>query len=225
MAGRPPGKADGRQRLIDACWELLIDSEPGERLTIAQVCEQAGVTPPTLYHHFGDLAALEVEASRQAFRRWNAEVAKDLAQIADPDERLRTHGRAYVAWARQHPDAYAIMFCRPASEGPSLAGPGLSLLVGNLAEVHGMAPDDARLIPIALAQWSMAHGLASLQSSVEGLDQDVVEGVLDFVTDLTGQHDPRSAPDWAERIRNFRSQAMQTATAPQRRRRRGGGFR
>lgn len=225
MAGRPPGnQADGKQRLLDACWQLLVEAETGERLTIAQVCERAGCTPPTLYHHFGDLASLELEATRQAYIRWNAVVVKEILHIKDPKKRLSAHGVAYAAWAHEHPDAYAIMFCRPGNEGPSITGPGFSGLVASLAEIHGCDPDDPALLPAALTYWGLVHGLSTLQNSAQGLPEGVVADVLARFEDVMDALPLPEAPKWAEDVAEIR-ELEQKLSEPAPRRQRMAGVR
>jgi len=144
MAGRPPGSsANGKQRLLDACWDLLVELPVGERLTISAVCEKAGCTPPTLYHHFGDLAALERAASRRAYVAWSEDVETACASTTDPEERLLERGRAYLQWADEHVDAYHVLFSQPRkSQDPNAQGieaPGFQALLNDLGEIHDLA--------------------------------------------------------------------------------------
>src|SRR5205085_1267020 len=46
-----------RRSILDAA-EALLASRGEEGLSIREVCLRAGVTPPTIYYHFGDKAAL-----------------------------------------------------------------------------------------------------------------------------------------------------------------------
>src|SRR5262245_35872882 len=63
MAKRPAGRSRERESeatrkaILDAAGALLAAvGEDG--LSIREVCARAGVTAPTLYHHFGDKRAL-----------------------------------------------------------------------------------------------------------------------------------------------------------------------
>ncbi|RMB62047.1 TetR/AcrR family transcriptional regulator [Tessaracoccus antarcticus] len=202
MAGRPPGdSADGKKRLLDACWQLLVETPQGERLTIAAVCEKARCTPPTLYHHFGDLASLERAASRRAYIAWSEEVEASCAPIASPRERLMERGRAYLAWAQENPDAYTVLFSQPRKaddpNASTLHGTGFQSLLQDLGEIHGAHASDPSVLPLAFAYWAGIHGLASLSIAVPYFPQDVQESTLDILTESFVQHGPVAPPAWA----------------------------
>ncbi|MDO5736825.1 MAG: TetR/AcrR family transcriptional regulator [Propionibacteriaceae bacterium] len=202
MAGRPPGdSADGKQRLLDACWSLLVDTPQGERLTIAAVCERARCTPPTLYHHFGDLASLERAASRRAYLAWSTELAHTCSHIVDPKARLDGHARAYVAWAQKHPDAYNVLFSQPRKEvdpnTSSLDAPIFLTLLTDLGEIHQKLPSDPSLLPLAMAYWAGVHGVASLATTLPYFPENVQESTLDIMTAALATHTAAESPDWA----------------------------
>ncbi len=186
MAGRPPGgSADGRQRLLDACWNLLQELPVGVRLTISAVCDRAGCTPPTLYHHFGDLSTLERAASRRAYVAWSEDLETVCASKADPQERLLQRGRAHLEWANEHVDAYHALFSQPRrSQDPdaqSIEAPGFQALLADLGEVHDLPSSDATLLPLAFAFWSGVHGLASLAVTVPFFPKKAQESALEIM--------------------------------------------
>ena len=187
MAGRPPGSsANGKQRLLDACWDLLVELPVGERLTISAVCEKAGCTPPTLYHHFGDLAALERAASRRAYVAWSEDVNTACASTTDPEARLLERGRAYLQWADEHVDAYHVLFSQPRkSQDPNAQGieaPGFQALLNDLGEIHDLAISDTALLPLAFAYWGGIHGLASLSVTVPFFPKKAQKSALEIMT-------------------------------------------
>jgi AcrR family transcriptional regulator len=58
-----------RERILDAASELM--SERGfSGATIAAICDQAEVMPPTLYWHFGDKEGLVAAVMERAAARW-----------------------------------------------------------------------------------------------------------------------------------------------------------
>lgn len=169
MAGRPPGdSADGRERLLKACWDLLVESEPGNKLTIAAVCSRAGCTPPTLYHHFGSLEALEVEASAVGFNEWSEQLLKNYGNTPDTEARLMQLARDYLDWAETNPKAYHVIFTY---QGGALfpedvnnlrhIGP-MARLVDDLALLLGTDSCDPKAIQLTLTLWAAIHGIASL---------------------------------------------------------------
>jgi AcrR family transcriptional regulator len=59
-----PRVVRSRQTLVEATLSLL-DDRAGHLPSVTQVCEQAGVSRPTFYQHFGDLSTLVAEAVAQ----------------------------------------------------------------------------------------------------------------------------------------------------------------
>ncbi len=195
MAGRPPGdSANGKQRLLDACWDLLLELPVGERLTISAVCDRASCTPPTLYHHFGDLASLERAASRRAYAAWSVDLESVCSSIPDPQERLHERGRAYLEWADAHVDAYHALFSQPRkavdSNAGGIEGPGFQALLQDLGEVHDLPSSDPSLLPLAFTYWSGIHGLASLFATMPFFPKKAQESALEIMTHSFVAHGP-----------------------------------
>ena len=195
MAGRPPGgSADGKQRLLDACWNLLVELPIGQRLTISAVCDRAGCTPPTLYHHFGDLSSLERAASRRAYSSWGEDVQAACDSESDPQERLLKRGRAYLKWAREHVDAYHVLFSQPRKSNDSntagIEGPGFQALLHDLGAVHGIPASEPSLLPLAFAYWSGIHGLATLSVTMPFFPEELQDTALEIMTHSFMTHGP-----------------------------------
>lgn len=197
MPGRPSGKsADGRARLLDACWALLLENEPGERLTITAVCEQAGVTPPTLYHHFGDLGSLEAAASQRAFTQWQEKITEEASSAGTPEERLKRFTDAYLAWAMTHPDAYIILFSRPGQLGSDGKGPRFQSMMTSLSEIHGLPVDDPSLMAISFSLWAGLHGAAMLLVVAPLLPLGAIQTTMDHLTDAINSYGPPPESPW-----------------------------
>ena len=150
-----------REALLDAAEALLPKSGP-EGLTLREVARRAGVSHGAPYHHFDSRDALLAAVAERGFVGLGEAMAG--AAGATPPERLVAICEAYVDFAARHPTRFRLMF------GPLLASkalyPGLKqageqsffLLLEASREV---AP--AQAMPLALAGWSMAHGLAHLR--------------------------------------------------------------
>lgn len=150
-----------------AAVEALDRSGP-DVLSLRELARDAGVTAAAPYAHFADKAELLAAVSEDGFRLLGEAQAKALAKSgADPFERLRRLGRAYVEFAVAHRAHFSVMFrawLPPGSE-PGLrrsADAAFAPLMTALGEAHEsgaltMPPADA-----ALALWSLVHGLASL---------------------------------------------------------------
>lgn len=157
---RAAGSEATRRAILDAAAELLA-SAGEEGLSIRELCQKAGVTPPTVYHHFGDKAALVDRVVDECFAAFD--VAFDgRTPPSDPVARLRWGFDAYVAYGVAHPVHYRLMFQR--SEGrPTPAG---LASYDRLRRMVRAVDDAGRLLsPLedaAAAMWSSVHGVTSL---------------------------------------------------------------
>jgi AcrR family transcriptional regulator len=149
-----------RRAILDAAGELLATGgEAG--LSIREVCARAGVTPPTVYHHFGDKAALVDRIVDDCFTEFDREAATRTPPV-DPVEALRWAADNYLAYGIAHPTHYRLMFQqRPAR--PSPAGLASYDRLRRLIAAIGAA---GRLVPpveeATAAFWCTVHGVTSL---------------------------------------------------------------
>jgi AcrR family transcriptional regulator len=150
-----------REALLDAA-EALLPHSGAEGLTLREVARRAGVSHGAPYHHFDSRDALLAAVAERGFAGLGEAMAG--AAGGTPRERLVAICESYVDFAARHPTRFRLMF------GPLLASkalyPGLKaageqsffLLLEAAREV---AP--AQAMPLALAGWSLAHGLAHLR--------------------------------------------------------------
>ena len=160
LRSRDLESAATRRAILDAAEHLL--ATVGERgLSIREVCTRAGVTAPTIYHHFGDKAALVARVVDECFADFNRAFAHRAAP-RDPVEALRWAFDRYVEYGLRHPIHYRLMFgARPAR--PSAAGlasyDGLRRRVMAIADAERLA---APLEEATAAFWAAVHGVTSL---------------------------------------------------------------
>lgn len=152
----------------------LVESGGSSQLTLRAAARTAGVSVAAPYRHFADrealLAAVLVEGFLQLAKR--TEAARRAAP--DPLSALAATGLAYVQFAAAHPRTYRLMFgpeCDK-SRHPALMEAGhaaLGVLLQAVADcaAAGLLRPDADAQQVALAGWSLTHGLASLH--VDGL--------------------------------------------------------
>jgi AcrR family transcriptional regulator len=157
---RAAATAATRRSILDAAEHLLATvGEPG--LSIREVCARAGVTAPTVYHHFGDKRALVDCVVAECFTRFDRSFRRRTIPN-DPVERLRWAFDRYVEYGLAHPDHYRLMFQQPAPR-PTSAGRasygGLERLVQAVADAGRLVP------PVAAATaafWAAVHGVTAL---------------------------------------------------------------
>lgn len=157
---RQADSAATRRVILDAA-EALLESGGEDGLSIRELCARAGVTAPTVYHHFGDKAGVVERVVDECFADFDRAVAGRTAP-SDPVEALRWGFDRYVDYGQRHPAHYRLMFQpRRARRTP-----------GGLASYDGLrrrvATIDAagRLVvdvdDAAAAFWATVHGVTSL---------------------------------------------------------------
>ena len=72
-ATAPDGASSAEERILRATMAALAALDPAA-LTIKQICLQAGVTPPTLYYHFGNKDGLVAAAVERLVSEWLAAI-------------------------------------------------------------------------------------------------------------------------------------------------------
>jgi AcrR family transcriptional regulator len=149
-----------RRAILDAAEELL--ATVGERgLSIREVCARAGVTAPTIYHHFGDKAALVARVVDDCFADFDRTFAHRTAPH-DPVAALRWAFDRYVEYGLQHPTHYRLMFgTRPSRPSPA----GLASYDGLRRRVLAIADAGRLVAPLedaTAAFWAAVHGVTSL---------------------------------------------------------------
>ncbi|MGH7857296.1 MAG: TetR/AcrR family transcriptional regulator, partial [Candidatus Binatia bacterium] len=156
---RPQASEATRRAILDAA-EELIARHGEEGLSIREVCARAGVTPPTIYHHFGDKASLVERVVDECFAEFDRSFARRAAPT-DPVERLRWGLDRYVEYGLAHPVHYRLMFeqrHRP-TPGGMASYDILRRQVAAIAAAGRLGPpvEDA-----TAALWSAVHGVTSL---------------------------------------------------------------
>jgi AcrR family transcriptional regulator len=120
------------------------------------------VTPPTIYHHFGDKRALVDRVTDDCFAAFDATLGRR-PPPADPVEALRSAFDCYVEYGLAHPAHYRVMFQRSTPRKSSAAG---RASYDRLRRVVAAVAAAGRLVPpveiATLACWCAAHGVTSL---------------------------------------------------------------
>jgi AcrR family transcriptional regulator len=158
-----------REALIEAALALIAERGPAG-FTFAEVARAAGVSPAAPYRHFRDRNAVLAEIARIGFERFEARLRAAWREgRPDPVSAIEAIGQAYLAFARDEPASYVVMF----ASGLGLEDdPALLLASGRafgvLREAADVACNRARgktrppPMMVALHLWSLAHGVASL---------------------------------------------------------------
>ncbi len=159
-----------KEALVQAALALIAQKGPAG-FTFAEAARSAGVSPAAPYRHFRDRDELLASVAQQGFEQFEARLttAWDDGRPNTPAAFERV-GKAYLAFAREHPAYYSAMFESglPLESNPSLlvASERAFAIIRAAAErLVAMAPPGVPRPPalmMALHIWSMSHGIASL---------------------------------------------------------------
>lgn len=164
-----------REVLLEAA-RKLIKEHGAFGFSLTEAARLAGVSPAAPYRHFRDRDALLAEVARSGFERFAARL--DAAWnngIPTPLSAFEALGRAYLAFAREEPASYAVMFetgsssedggdaIEAAAASPA-AEKAFNVLVQAAAALCRPLPESERppLKLVAMHIWTMSHGVASL---------------------------------------------------------------
>lgn len=186
-----PARAVLRRDAVVAEARDLVASEGLEALSLRRLATRLGVTAPALYAHVVDKEDLLRALATAEFDRLVGRFAA--VDEADPVDRIRAHGRAYVTYARESPELFRVMFLFPPDLGGGGLAEGVELpgatrafaaaadAVAEAVTTGALRTDDPLLA--ALTLWSAVHGVATvLQLGLE-LPAEVEEAMVDEVTD------------------------------------------
>lgn len=154
-----------RQALLDEAEKLLSRRGAGA-LTLREVAKAADVSHGAPYHHFASRETLLAALGERGFDALAGAMQATRGRTAG--ERLLAICEAYVSFAAKHPAVFRLMFGpllahkRKYPELKRAAERAFHLLLEASREVSPAEPLD-----LALAGWSLAHGLAYL--SIDGV--------------------------------------------------------
>jgi AcrR family transcriptional regulator len=108
-AGRAYHHGDLRRVLVDAAFDLVGEGG-AEGLSVREAARRAGVSPGAPFRHFASREALLAAVAEEAQRRFRGEVDRALAEApADPLQRFRSLGLAYLRWAKRNPAHFEVI--------------------------------------------------------------------------------------------------------------------
>jgi AcrR family transcriptional regulator len=183
-----------RAEILDATSELLLRTGDREAVSIRAVADAVGVTPPSIYLHFADKAALINAVCLRHFHDLDECIENAVNGTSDALEQLALRGKAYVRFGREHPEQYRILFMsKPdADEEPPdeqlLEACGFSALMDNVVramDAGAIARQDAVLVATGL--WTVVHGVTSLAISMPHYPLVPLETLVDHLLATYGR--------------------------------------
>ncbi|MBP0589030.1 TetR/AcrR family transcriptional regulator [Paraburkholderia sp. LEh10] len=183
-----------RERILDAARRIVMHEGFGA-LSMRKIADAIEYSPATLYLHFESRDAIARALCTEGYAQLLA-TFEPLIAIADPAERLKAIGRAYVAFGVAHPQTYRLIFM----EDPSYTGAALVGGAGADAGTQDDAGDTAfRLLVEAIdalkaggrlphaassevcgeALWATLHGIVALHLTCPVFPRAPLEAVVD----------------------------------------------
>jgi AcrR family transcriptional regulator len=151
-----------RAEIVDAAIALIDEADDPAALTLRGIARRAGITAPSIYPHFADLAAIITAVLATSFDELGDAVQAALDGQDDPRSALIAAGRAYVRFAWEHPARYRLMF--DASGYAPNAAATFALVEGAIrdcVDADVSASDDPHTDTWLL--WAALHGVATLE--------------------------------------------------------------
>ncbi|PRY03588.1 TetR/AcrR family transcriptional regulator [Paraburkholderia sp. BL25I1N1] len=110
-----------RERILDAARRIVM-REGFAALSMRKIADAIEYSPATLYLHFASRDEIAQALCAEGYAQL-LQTFVPLAGIADPVERLKALGRAYVAFGVAHPETYRLIFMEdPSYTGAALGG-------------------------------------------------------------------------------------------------------
>ena len=164
-----------REKILEAAREMF-NQDGVEATTMRAIADRIGYTATAIYYHFRDKDALLLELCYRDFSALGRAIAL-AGHIADPIERLRAVGMAYVEFGLENESQYRFMFMTPTRTvtpdevGLARGNPEedahafLMLTVQEAIGLGRIRPEltDANLLANML--WGSVHGIVSLYIS------------------------------------------------------------
>ncbi|GIE95005.1 TetR/AcrR family transcriptional regulator [Paractinoplanes rishiriensis] len=153
---------DVEQRLVAAGVELVAEAGDAA-VSLREIARRAGVSHGAPRRYFPTHQALLAAIAREGYRKLAAVVAETIGDTrTEPRAAVLALARRYVAFARDEPGMFALMFRHDLLRGNNIglreeSTPLFGVLVGLLRR-GGLAEPAAR----AGALWAALHGIAQL---------------------------------------------------------------
>jgi AcrR family transcriptional regulator len=166
-------RAELRETILAAARRIFTQEGAGG-LTMRRIAEAIEYSPGTIYLYFANREEIALVLVREGFEKLLAALAPAVA-IADPLERLRALGHAYVEFGLADPQTYKLVFMvdakfvyavlgpdggKPADDPGQRAFDLLAAAIGEAVAAGVFRPIDPARAADAL--WAALHGVVSL---------------------------------------------------------------
>ena len=153
----------------------LVDVEPVDQFSLAQLAAKLGVRTPSLYNHISGLAGLQRDLAVYCLRELLTQFGR-AAIGKSRDEAIMALANAYRAYAKEHPGRYAFTLRAAAADDFELQEVGRELVDVILAVLAAYKLSGDEALHAVRGLRSIVHGFVSLEAnSGFGLPLDLDE--------------------------------------------------
>lgn len=181
----PRGAGDRlRVELLDAAAELMAEKGDIEAVSLRAIAARAGVSPTAVYRHFDDHLSLLRAAVTYCWDEFAQAFVDADEGVADPFERLRRSGDAYVRFAMEQPGKYHVLFSNKIDlefDGHSVGVSAFEMLVEKVAAILAVRGDDRDPHFVSVQVHTWIHGIVDLIGRHEDFDWPPIDVLLDDV--------------------------------------------
>jgi len=152
---------DLREALIKA-GRAILEEDGVEALTLRACARKAGVSHAAPQHHFASISDLLAEIAATGFEDFVKALDRGAARSILPVEKLKAMGQSYVAFARERPAVYQLMFgvAAPLSSDRLLSAKAAAWEQLTAAVSAAAGPEDKEAK--AMQVWATVHGFSML---------------------------------------------------------------
>ena len=160
-------REDLHRIILNAAREVFLE-KGYDQTSIRNIASKIEYSPTTIYLYFKDKDAIFYALHEEGFNILNATMAP-LANVEDPYERLKAMGKVYLAFARENPDFYDLMFVqkapidflddKPWEEGMD-AFQGLKMTIEECVAKGYLDFEDSEVAAFMI--WAAMHGMCAL---------------------------------------------------------------
>lgn len=169
VARKEKQKQEIRSLILEESMKLFVE-EGFSKVSVRKIAERIQYSPTTLYLYFKDKNEILFYCCESGFKKM-LEQNIALALISDPIERLHQMGVNYLNFGLEYQEYYDLMFIQEAPMSALIdMGAGwssgdqaleaLKMIVQDAMDKGLVVP--AKVETVAMAVWSMVHGLVSL---------------------------------------------------------------
>jgi AcrR family transcriptional regulator len=155
-----PSKTD-RETILAAAIEQ-VEQRGLRGLSLRSLAAALELAPNALYRYFADRSVLESALAGEASRLLYAAMQRAVHKGA-PEQAIRGIARAYLAFARKHPNLYELLLLPCDTEGERAAAH--EKLWGFVVEHVTTLTGRGQANEASVALWAFLHGIAELEAA------------------------------------------------------------